>query len=167
MKKIILIIIAVLFVINVSSQVCIKLSKVQIENFIFDDESYYSEDYSCGPILTMKVLLSNNSRDTVRLNTSKFYFSFYYKKKEYRVIHTSWYCDKLDEIIELLPNSMIEINISTELLHKTGLKYSLKRDYTSLLLLIIPTYRIHYCHEGLDIFSSGIGEIEYFPHTLK
>jgi len=150
---------------SIYSQVECIISKIVIENYIFNDETINDEDYSYGPILTLYVKLINTGIDTVTTTPSvaNISFSYNYKKNKYTTIQSCNYEPITNKKFIIEPKEFIEFEVSTELLFGTDLKKTLINDYRSMLVCIMPTYRMHYNDQTLNLISSRIEEVELYP----
>ena len=148
---------------NIYSQVECIISKVVIENYIFNDETIYEEGHSYGPILTLDVKLINMGVDTVYTNPSmaNISFSYNYKSNKYTTIQSCMYEPIIDKEFIIVPKEFIEFEVSTELLFGTDLKKTLIKDYRPMLDTIMPTYKMHYKDKKLKLVSSKIEKVEY------
>lgn len=165
MKKNIVILIFLLLGNYLYSQVECTITNLKIENYIFDEDSYYEEDYAYGPILTLNVKIFNRGIDTLCITPSKanISFCFNYRGKRYQTNQTCLYEPITEKSFVISPSAYVEFVISTELLNETNLKYSFKKNYTSLLLCIIPTYKLEYKENNISFISTQINNVELFP----
>jgi len=79
--KYVLVLLSFLFYTEVYSQIEFKVSKIVIDNYFFDDDTFYDEDYTYGPCLNMNFLFTNSDSTELHLSpsTAKISFSFKYK----------------------------------------------------------------------------------------
>jgi hypothetical protein len=173
----------------VVAQINFKIENISIKKIIeerprkiINDSTYievWEEGFGEGPHITIKCKISNNSNDTLILHPEKSELSiiFKYRKKEYVFTYDSFFSlfssffssFFSEDTVFIPPNANVTFEIEQAYLHGTDFFTRNNIDIvdcTEVVIATLPTLKIRYKDENIDIVTDEIlnvtvGDIPY------
>ena len=157
MKNIFIIIFALL-VYNVDAQLNLSIKEINVSNiYVHRVKNITSEDEDSGPYIYMTLIFDNKTDSVASLHPSKSEIDIIYNYMGmpyfFKIEPMSF---KAIDTINLLPKQKKETSFGEYLLLGTGILNRNKKDYVNELLQILPTVRIKYREQGINIKSTEI-----------
>ncbi len=140
------------------SKMRLLISELTISNFKINlHDEIYDEDETDGPFIYLKCVLNNNSDTNINLFPSKanIYMSFRYNGLDYIVNTETRPFTNIDSLL-IFPKEQVCFYIGSNFLLGTPIWDEKREDYSQVLLKIIPTVKIHYKGEDVNLFSTQI-----------
>jgi len=169
MKKILFIMVFILFAKTGIAQISFKIENITISNVIeeYAREDYDDSDYGRGPFITAYCSIINNNNDTILLLTSKSKttINFKYNNTEYNIEPfplSSPLFYKKDSII-ILPCHTFKFEFNVFLFYYCDFfdkKYNTKKiDCTKEVIEILPILKIKYKDPNIEITTDEIKNV--------
>jgi len=149
---------AFLSLMQIKSQVRFEINEMSISNikpYIVD--GVIIEDEKIGPFIVLECTLYNDSKNDIELNLtqSETKISINYQRHTYTINVFNLKIEEVNRII-LKSNEKFDFYFQSSFLYRTGLWKGITFDYTEVLLEILPTLRVHYHDDSLNVESTRI-----------
>jgi hypothetical protein len=167
MKNMLLLLISILIYQESNAQINFVIEELKLfnyHNFVSQENIIWDEDIIQGPTVTFNCLIYNNTFDTITLNTkiATVEVIFNYKRKKYKLQSFPLPFLRNDSII-LMPNKMINLMFSEHLVLGTDImkhnNISKSYDYTKEMLEILPTLKVIYREQNIELQSTEIKNV--------
>jgi hypothetical protein len=150
------------------SQVVFYMDSIIIKNIVQEPSTTIMTYSYEGPVILVKCIILNNTKDTIILNNGELSLVFRYRGKNY--INTIVGLDNplnvrdTTDLLTILPNEKIDFKFSSSYLLGTDffwMKYKQKKlsdkmNYTTEIIETIPTLKVRCFRPPLDITTAEI-----------
>lgn len=151
--KIIFVILIVFISIKIEAQINFSIKSLNVSNLnMVKSENIIDEEIENGPYIAATLFFENYSNTPILLFPSKSELKvlFRYMDKQYSIeILPIQFID--NDTIRILPQQNKEVNFGVYLLLGKGILKKDKTDYTKEMLEILPTIRVSYKDQGINI----------------
>lgn len=116
-----------------------------------------------GPVIAINCTIKNLTNDFIQINppSSSISILFNFNNKTYeKRIEPFFYQDFKSILLGL--NKEVSFSISDKILLGTGIYCSEKLNYTKEMLKILPTIRVRYVQDAIEIYSTAIFSVEVY-----
>jgi hypothetical protein len=143
------------------AQLIFKIEEIWLSYYNINfDSNIIDEDLGKGPYIYVQCLIVNNTDTSIVLkpSKSKSKIVFRYNKSDYELEVYPLPFSDYKEII-LTPNDSIDLSFGSYLLLGTNVFNYKQSDYTKEMLSILPTLKVAYQDEKINIYTSEIKNV--------
>lgn len=154
-------------------QLVFKIENITVSNVIetIEDNILWREGFGEGPYIKVDCSITNDDNDTITLfpKNSKIYTVFNFENTKYCVeaLYKPISFMKKDSLVIILPNQRFDFSFSDIYLlgtdfykwSKISLKDIRKIDHTKEVIATLPTLRVRYKDENIDIITDEIKNV--------
>lgn len=163
MKKTIITLLLFFSLIEINAQLSFVISKIKLSRYDLNIKPNEIIEGLNGPVVGLHCSIRNQSKDSIRIFRPyvELFVEFNYKGKIYSEKILPLYYQDLKDIV-LKPNEETSFRIGHKLLFGTPMYDYGKYDYTKEMLQILPTLRVVFKQDDIEVATTEIQSVELF-----